>query len=214
MRWRRTLRRALQSPYQGMSHEKSHLLQPDQPGFARFAYRLWPELPRERWLSNNTQPASPYGQAEPYGTAPGNSCDRNQPPASYPADTQLRTADNGNTVPKASASVPVGPSVRITVVSANSTDSSRSVAKLPAANLTIVSDDAPASKTEEIATSEPVLDEIVAKLVGTWKAVARHDDGELTTVELHLDNHGWAEVDDSRQQRQAFHDQEPHQVGK
>jgi hypothetical protein len=37
------------------------------------------------------------------------------------------------------------------------------------------------------------LDPALAKLVGTWKAVARHGDGELTTVELQLDDRGWAE---------------------
>ena len=44
-------------------------------------------------------------------------------------------------------------------------------------------------------TTEPaVIDEKIASLVGTWKAVARQGDGELTTVELHLDNRGWAEL--------------------
>ncbi len=31
-------------------------------------------------------------------------------------------------------------------------------------------------------------------LVGTWMAVARHGDGELTTVELQLDSRGWAKL--------------------
>lgn len=31
-------------------------------------------------------------------------------------------------------------------------------------------------------------------LVGTWMAVARHGDGELTTVELQLDSKGWAKL--------------------
>jgi hypothetical protein len=31
-------------------------------------------------------------------------------------------------------------------------------------------------------------------LVGTWKAVARHGDGELTTIELQLDSKGWAKL--------------------
>ena len=38
------------------------------------------------------------------------------------------------------------------------------------------------------------IDSKIANLVGTWKAVARKSDGELTTVELHLDNRGWAEL--------------------
>jgi hypothetical protein len=36
------------------------------------------------------------------------------------------------------------------------------------------------------------IDPALARLVGTWKAVARQGDGELTTVELQLDDRGWA----------------------
>jgi hypothetical protein len=36
------------------------------------------------------------------------------------------------------------------------------------------------------------IDPAFAKLVGTWKAIARYGDGELTTVELQLDERGWA----------------------
>jgi hypothetical protein len=62
--------------------------------------------------------------------------------------------------------------------------------------LTVVADDSPsAPKAIEIASVEPVvIDEKIAGLIGTWKAVARRGDGELTTVELHLDNRGWAEL--------------------
>ena len=45
----------------------------------------------------------------------------------------------------------------------------------------------PAEDTEAI-------DEALKGLVGTWKAVARQGDGELTTVELQLDNRGWAKL--------------------
>ena len=34
----------------------------------------------------------------------------------------------------------------------------------------------------------------LAGLVGTWSAVSRYGDGELTTVELQLDDRGWAEL--------------------
>jgi hypothetical protein len=60
--------------------------------------------------------------------------------------------------------------------------------------LTIVAD---VPQTVEVAVAEPepvVVDEKIASLVGTWKAVARQGDGQLTTVELHLDNRGWAEL--------------------
>jgi hypothetical protein len=47
---------------------------------------------------------------------------------------------------------------------------------------------AAADTPPEIAAVDPEL----AKLAGTWRAVARQGDGELTTVELQLDNRGWA----------------------
>jgi hypothetical protein len=46
-----------------------------------------------------------------------------------------------------------------------------------------------ASKPEE----SKIADEL-KNLVGTWMAVARHGDGELTTVELQLDSKGWAKL--------------------
>jgi hypothetical protein len=38
------------------------------------------------------------------------------------------------------------------------------------------------------------LSDALKGLAGTWKAVARRGDGELTTVELRLDDRGWAEL--------------------
>jgi hypothetical protein len=109
---------------------------------------------------------------------------------------------------------------RITVVDAanglklqgNSTTSTARSARL-----TVVSDDAPraqrevkaaaATSNDEQSEPEAVADTTTAttaadagvsdalkRLVGTWKAVARHGDGELTTVELRLDDRGWAEL--------------------
>jgi hypothetical protein len=48
---------------------------------------------------------------------------------------------------------------------------------------------APAPKEDE----SRIADELKG-LVGTWMAVARHGDGELTTVELQLDSKGWAKL--------------------
>ena len=45
-----------------------------------------------------------------------------------------------------------------------------------------------------IVADEPKVDERIVQLAGTWKAVARRGEGELTTVELVLDNRGWAEL--------------------
>ena len=63
------------------------------------------------------------------------------------------------------------------------------------AKLKVIADEATVSvPSTEIAIAEPVVDEKIAGIVGTWKAVARQGDGELTTIELHLDNRGWAEL--------------------
>jgi len=65
--------------------------------------------------------------------------------------------------------------------------------------LTIVANDT-ALKPATVETKEAVkeiplaIDSTVAKLVGLWKAVGRRNNGELTTVELRLDNQGWAEL--------------------
>jgi hypothetical protein len=110
---------------------------------------------------------------------------------------------------------PNGPQARITVVDASSIHSPTSAAKstTPAARLTIVAGDAMQSNpaANSLNTSKPVeetndeskpgaetdasnVSEALNGLVGTWKAVARRGDGELTTVELRLDDRGWAEL--------------------
>jgi hypothetical protein len=48
--------------------------------------------------------------------------------------------------------------------------------------------------TDSDASTESTVSEALKGLVGTWKAVARRGDGELTTVELRLDGRGWAEL--------------------
>jgi hypothetical protein len=137
----------------------------------------------------------PYDQADPYG-AGGGLYSSNQPPTGYPSGGQLNTSGYPNTAQHAAPTAPIVPSARITVVSANLSPNPRTVSKLPAAKLTVVADDAPTAPIAvEIAAEESTaIDSKIAGLVGTWKAVARQSDGELTTVELHLDNRGWAEL--------------------
>jgi hypothetical protein len=133
--------------------------------------------------TNGGQAGYPYGQADPYGTGAGGF--ENLGSAGYPS-----------AAPQAGLTAPVSPSARISVVSANATSSRRTASTTRSAKLTVVADDSPsAPKAIEIASVEPVvIDEKIAGLIGTWKAVARRGDGELTTVELHLDNRGWAEL--------------------
>ena len=110
---------------------------------------------------------------------------------------------------------PAGSQARITVVDASTplqTPANVAGPSAPAARLTVVTDDAaPASPAAKSSASEsvestnveitPALDssastinDALKGLVGTWKAVARRGDGELTTVELRLDDRGWAEL--------------------
>ena len=48
--------------------------------------------------------------------------------------------------------------------------------------------------TPALDSSTSTINDALKGLVGTWKAVARRGDGELTTVELRLDDRGWAEL--------------------
>lgn len=104
------------------------------------------------------------------------------------------------TAPSAAVAPAAGPAARITLVSANSAADTRTASTAPSAKLSVVPDTAIAStpttpKTIEVPAVEPeAIDSSIASLVGTWKAVARQGEGELTTVELHLDNRGWAEL--------------------
>ena len=152
--------------------------------------------PSENGSPNAGGQQYPYEQANPYGAAGGGLYNSNQPPVGYPSAGPLNTAGFPTMTSQAAPTAPVARSARITVVSASMTPSPRTISKLPAAKLSVVADDAPAAPiTVEVAAEEPTaIDSQIAGLVGTWKAVARKSDGELTTVELHLDNRGWAEL--------------------
>jgi hypothetical protein len=115
----------------------------------------------------------PYGQADPYGVGTGANY-QVQTPAPLPYLVP-------QTAPPTQAA-PQGPTARITVVSDNPSAGMATASTKPSAKLTIVADEPDA------------IDPKIAGLVGTWKAVARQGDGELTTVELHMDNRGWAEL--------------------
>jgi hypothetical protein len=130
---------------------------------------------------------TPNGNVQPYPNtpvAPYGTTDAGVYPAGYP-NTRL-----------SAQTTPAMPSARITIVSADTSSSPRATSKNPAAKLTVVADDVPsAPKTAEIAAeASTAISSTIAGLVGTWKAVARKSDGELTTVQLHLDNRGWAEL--------------------
>lgn len=123
--------------------------------------------------------------------------------------------------PTANAAIrTAAPQARITVVDAASpirpqANSGRS--STPTVRLTVVDDDSPnqqpvvnavgttklseavkpAAAIESTSSNEvddSKISDALKGLVGTWKAVARRGDGELTTVELRLDDRGWAEL--------------------
>jgi hypothetical protein len=111
---------------------------------------------------------------------------------------------------------PTGLQARITVVDASSPlQSSTNAAKstAPVARLKVVENGStqadavakasdatnPVEKSNVETTPSPdsdssTLSDALKGLTGTWKAVARRGDGELTTVELRLDDRGWAEL--------------------
>ena len=153
--------------------------------------------------NNNGGPQSYlYDPADPNGA--GGSCS-NQLPPGYPASGQYGSAGYPNSALQTAAFVPTapqGPTARITVVAANASTSPSIASNTHSAKLIVVTDEPLAApKPVEVAATKPepevpapAIDEKIAGLVGTWKAVARKGDGELTTVELHLDNRGWAEL--------------------
>ncbi len=124
----------------------------------------------------DSEPGYPYDQTSPYGQ-----------PAPYGQPSPYAAGGSFFPTQAPAVATPAGPTSRITLVSANSAAESPTASTTPSAKLTVVADSGPAG--------EPLaIDSTIAGLVGNWKAVARQGDGELTTVELHLDNHGWAEL--------------------
>ncbi|MGD9631830.1 MAG: hypothetical protein AB7G28_25290 [Pirellulales bacterium] len=132
----------------------------------------------------------PNGQpypADPYSTGATAPYYGSQPPIANLAPTPGVAA---TPVATSSAATPLAVaasaqhSAKITVLAVNSavaSTSSTAKSATSSGNLKIVAD-------------EPVTDERIAQLAGTWKAVARRSAGELTTIELVLDNRGHAEL--------------------
>jgi len=141
-------------------------------------------------------------------------------PSTAPYHTPLPGSSStpivGSLPAQSQASVPAVPRARITVVH-DSSEGKTASHRVPAARLTLIAETAAASLTEAAeATSAVVQDStkpvvpgnavgksgeeqdslppVLKDLVGTWLAVARHGDGELTTIELQLDNRGWAKL--------------------
>ena len=138
--------------------------------------------------SGGGYPGGTYDQGYPYGNGGYPS---QQPPATYPTTGHL----GANGLPQ--STLPVRPAAKITVVPAEGPIASTGPQR-PTAKLTVVADDATISAKQsaiQLADAGPeAIDAKLVELVGTWKAVARRNGGELTTVELRLDDRGWAEL--------------------
>lgn len=144
---------------------------------------------------NHAAPGYPYPSN--YPTSFGSTL-----PGGLPTAADVTKLLNGGGA-AASPTTPSAPAARITVVdSAPSGNFASSTSTSPTARISVVGegpsiDAAPAT---EVAATKPApvenekIDAALAGLVGTWKAVARHGDGELTTVELQLDDRGWAKL--------------------
>ena len=145
-------------------------------------------------IPNNNGPGYINDPAGPYGSPGVDVLGTSQSPAAPVASTN--PLDTSRVSSLAARSTSTTPAARITVVAANELPNTRVTSKIPTATLTIVTDNAVAkTNSDESEAEKPTaIDAKIAKLVGVWKAVARRSNGELTTVELHLDNRGWAEL--------------------
>jgi hypothetical protein len=113
------------------------------------------------------------------------------------AQVQAFLGQASSAVAPATPAAPAGPQARITVLdtaAANSVNATTASAS-PAMRITVVPEG-----SSSVATTEPTpaiadsgsIPEAMKGLVGNWTAVARYGDNELTTVELQLDDRGWA----------------------
>jgi hypothetical protein len=119
--------------------------------------------------------------------------------------TQNLAQQNLATQTVAAQVAPSAPQARLTVVPAVATSTSNlqiaspvktdseaksTIREVPATETKAV--DTTASATPTPASSK--IDDSIKGLVGTWMAVSRQGNGELSTVELQLDDNGWAKL--------------------
>ena len=114
----------------------------------------------------------------------------NRSPAPAAPAARIRAVDTS--LPGSRATNPSGPKARLTVVSDAVAPPKQDDSKLAKTlnSIESKSDEAVA----DVSAAEEEIDPALKGLVGRWLAVARHGDGELTTVELQLDDRGWAQL--------------------
>jgi hypothetical protein len=92
---------------------------------------------------------------------------------------------------------------RVVVVTADDTNSAAVAPPKPVAKLKVVAATTPNGASDfnksldtlsSMKDDSSKISDSIKGLVGDWMAVSRHGDGELSTVELQLDDHGWAKL--------------------
>lgn len=101
------------------------------------------------------------------------------------------------TAPRAVSNPPAAPAARIRINPPAKETTAASEAIVPSARISLAprvaaADTVGESLPEESNTPPESLDPQLAGLVGTWSTVSRFGDGELSTIELQLDDRGWA----------------------
>ena len=142
------------------------------------------------------------GQYPGVGTGVGTTSPYPSNPSAADVSAFLSQGSAAAVSPKAAPQT--APQARITVVdpvAANASGSVGTASATSAARITVVSEGSvsdvkPAVVDDATGVSNDTasLDAALKGLVGTWTAVARQGDGELTTVELQLDDRGWAKL--------------------
>jgi hypothetical protein len=105
--------------------------------------------------------------------------------------------------------VPSAPQARLTVVPAaqvstgnlqiaspvkTDSESKNTVREVPTTDTTPADATASAKPAPAPVPAPSKIDDAIKGLVGTWMAVSRQGNGELSTVELQLDDNGWAKL--------------------
>ncbi len=133
---------------------------------------------------SNTSPYPPYPTATMSPFAPVAGVSSNFAGATPPSFSQSHLTvvpTTSESTTSTSASLHVVSEVQNTVISK------------PALKVNPATSNAATASAAANAVSSTIADGLKG-LVGTWMAVARHGDGELTTIELQLDKSGWAKL--------------------
>jgi hypothetical protein len=153
-----------------------------------------------------------YASADAACSSSGGGGNRPYPNSPYPTQYSTPygspvTQNLATPAPPVTAVTPTAPVARLTVVPATGNLQLASPVKSEDKSASTPSTDKPADLTASTKPAPPVttpapavtpepskIADAIKGLVGTWLAVSRQSNGELSTVELQLDDHGWAKL--------------------